>query len=368
MNANLKKTPFYDHHIKHGGKIIEFGDWLLPVQFKGIIEEHNFVRTSCGLFDVSHMGEFLVEGPDALRFVDNLITNDAAKQSVNQVIYSPMCRENGTVVDDLLAYKYSDAKFFLVVNAANIEKDFKWCQEVKDKLKANIKLQNLSEKYAQLAIQGPKAEAILQKLTKTDLSRIKFYWFTEGEVDGIPCIISRTGYTGEDGFEVYYDPAKGTKIFDDILSAGGADIMPIGLGARDTLRFEAKLMLYGHELDDETTPIEATIAWTVKLNKQSFLGKSVLLEQKEKGTKKILVGLEMIDKGVPRAHYEVFDKGNKIGYVTTGTQSPMYKKCLALAYVPPALSAVGTELDIKIREKFAKAKIVNLPFYKREKK
>jgi len=368
MSANLKKTPFYDNHVKHGGKIIEFGDWLLPVQFKGIIEEHNFVRSSCGLFDVSHMGEFLVEGREALRFVDNLVTNDVARQSVNQVIYTPMCRENGTVVDDLLVYKYSDTKIFLVVNAANIDKDFKWCQEVCQKLKADVKLQNLSEKYAQLAIQGPKAESILQKLTKTDLSKIKFYWFTEGEVDGIPCIISRTGYTGEDGFEVYYDPARGTEMFEKILAAGGSDIMPIGLGARDTLRFESKLMLYGHELDDETTPIEATIAWTVKLNKPSFLGKAVLQEQKDNGTKKILVGMEMIDKGVPRAHYEVFDKGKKIGYVTTGTQSPFFKKCLALAFVPPSFSTVGTELEIKIREKFLKAKVVNLPFYKREKK
>lgn len=368
MNSSLRKTPFYDLHVVHGGKIIEFGEWLLPVQFKGIIEEHNFVRTSCGFFDVSHMGEFLVEGPDALKFVDNLITNDAAKQNINQVIYSPMCRDNGTVVDDLLAYKYSNEKFFLVVNAANVAKDFEWCQSVKKRLNANIKLENLSNNYAQFAIQGPKAAEILQKLTKTDLSLIKFYWFTEGEVDGVPCIISRTGYTGEDGFEIYFDPKKGMHLYDLILKTGGSDIMPIGLGARDTLRFEAKLMLYGHELDDETTPIEATIQWTVKLNKPSFLGKDVLLEQKEKGTKKILAGLEMVDKGIPRAHCEVYQGGKQIGIVTTGTQSPTFKKALALAYLPPVAAAIGNEVEIKIRDKFAKAKVVPAPFYKREKK
>jgi len=368
MNNDLRKTPFYDKHIKHGGKIIEFGDWLLPVQFKGIIEEHNFVRNSCGLFDVSHMGEFLVEGPDALKFVDNLITNDAAKLAVNQILYTPMCRENGTVVDDLLVYKYSNEKFFLVVNAANIAKDFAWCNEVKRKLHANISLKNLSDSYAQLAVQGPKAEVILQKLTKTDLKTIKFYWFTEGSVDGVDCIISRTGYTGEDGFEIYFDPAKGLHLFDKIIETGAADIMPIGLGARDTLRFEAKLMLYGHELDDETTPIEATIAWTVKLNKPSFLGKEVLLVQKEKGTKKILAGLEMIDKGIARSHSEVFHGGNKVGYVTTGTPAPTLKKNLALAYLPPELSKLDNIIEVKIRDKFIKAKVVSLPFYKREKK
>ncbi len=363
-----KKTPFYDAHVKHGGKMVDFSGWLLPVQYRGMNEEHIFVRTSCGLFDVSHMGEFIVEGADALKFVDNLITNDAVKLNFNQILYTPMCRDNGGVVDDLLVYKYSNEKFLLVVNAANIDKDFAWCQEVKKLMGASIKLENHSEKYAQLAIQGPKAETILQKLTSVDLSKIKFYWFQEGEVDKTPCIISRTGYTGEDGFELYFDPQKGPHLYDAILKAGGGDIMPCGLGARDTLRFESKLMLYGHELDDETTPIEATIGWTVKLNKPSFIGKSILTEQKEKGTKKILAGLEMIDKGVPRAHYEIFNAGEKIGYVTTGAQSPTLKKFIALAYVPPELSSPGNTLEIKIRDKFLKAKIINLPFYKREKK
>lgn len=363
-----RKTPFYDAHVKHGGKMVDFSGWLLPVQFKGMSEEHNFVRTSCGLFDVSHMGEFIVEGPDALKFVDNLITNDAVKLNVNQVLYTPMCREDAGVVDDLLVYKYSDAKFFLVVNAANIDKDFKWCCEVRDKMKADITLKNLSDSYAQLAIQGPKAESILQKLTKTDLSRIKFYWFCEGEVDGTHCIISRTGYTGEDGFELYFTPKDGLHLYDSILKAGGSDIMPCGLGARDTLRFEAKLMLYGHELDDQTTPIEAGIAWTVKLNKSGFIGKQVMAEQKAKGTKKILTGLEMIDKGVPRAHYDVYHSGGKIGYVTTGAQSPTLKKFIALAYVPPEFSKLDNVVEVKIRDKFLKAKVVSLPFYKREKK
>ena len=366
--SGLKKTPFFDAHVKHGGKMVDFSGWFLPVQFKGMTEEHNFVRTSCGLFDVSHMGEFLVEGPDALKFVDNLITNDAVKLNVNQILYTPMCRENAGVVDDLLVYKYSDTKFFLVVNAANIDKDFKWCNEVKDKMKANIKLQNLSENYAQLAVQGPKAEKILQKLTKTDLSKLKFYWFCEGEVDGTHCIISRTGYTGEDGFELYFTPKDGLHLYDAILNAGGSEIKPCGLGSRDTLRFEAKLMLYGHELDDQTTPIEATIAWTVKLNKPAFIGKQILSEQKEKGTKKILAGLEMIDKGVPRAHYDVYHSGGKVGYITTGAQSPTLKKFIALAYVPPELAKPDSVVEVKIRDKFLKAKVVSLPFYKREKK
>ncbi|HPG57098.1 MAG TPA: glycine cleavage system aminomethyltransferase GcvT [Candidatus Wallbacteria bacterium] len=367
-SSSLKKTPFYDAHVKHGGKIVDFSGWLLPVQFKGMSEEHNFVRTSCGLFDVSHMGEFMVEGADALKFVDHLITNDASKLNVNQVLYTPMCRENAGVVDDLLVYKYSDVKFFLVVNAANIDKDFAWCNEVKNKMKADISLKNLSDGYAQLAIQGPKAESILQKLTSVNLSQIKFYWFCEGEVDGTHCIISRTGYTGEDGFELYFKPSEGLHLYDSILKAGGNDIMPCGLGARDTLRFESKLMLYGHELDDETTPIEAGIAWTVKLNKPSFIGKQILSEQKEKGTKKILTGLEMIDKGVPRAHYDVYHAGGKVGYVTTGAQSPTLKKFIALAYVPPELSKLDSVVEIKIRDKFLKAKVVSLPFYKREKK
>jgi aminomethyltransferase len=366
--SGLKKTPFFDAHVKHGGKMVDFSGWFLPVQFKGMTEEHNFVRTSCGLFDVSHMGEFLVEGPDALKFVDNLITNDAVKLNVNQILYTPMCRENAGVVDDLLVYKYSDTKFFLVVNAANIDKDFKWCSEVKDKMKANIKLQNLSENYAQLAIQGPKAEKILQKLTKTDLSKLKFYWFCEGEIEGTHCIISRTGYTGEDGFELYFTPKDGLHLYDAILNAGGSEIMPCGLGSRDTLRFEAKLMLYGHELDDQTTPIEATIAWTVKLNKPAFIGKQILSEQKEKGTKKILAGLEMIDKGVPRAHYDVYHSGGKVGYITTGAQSPTLKKFIALAYVPPELAKPDSVVEVKIRDKFLKAKVVSLPFYKRERK
>ena len=363
-----KKTPFYDAHIAHGGKMVDFSGWLLPVQFKGMNEEHNFVRTACGLFDVSHMGEFLVEGPDALKFVDNLITNDAARLNNNQILYTPICREDAGVVDDVLVYKYSNEKFFLVVNAANTDKDFNWCSKVKELMKADITLKNLSADYAQLAIQGPKAQAILQKLTSTDLSQIKFYWFSEGQVDKTPCIISRTGYTGEDGFELYFAPQAGGHLYDSILKAGGDEIMPCGLGARDTLRFEARIMLYGHELDEQTTPIEAGLGWTVKFNKTSFIGRQVLAEQKEKGTKKILAGLEMVDKGVPRANYDIYHSGERVGYVTTGAQSPTLKKFIALAYIPPQLSKPDNIVEIKIRDKFLKAKVVALPFYKREKK
>jgi len=346
----------------------EFAGYNMPISYAGIQEEHHAVRNSVGIFDVSHMGEFLVEGPDALKFVDNLITNDAARLNNNQILYTPICREDAGVVDDVLVYKYSNEKFFLVVNAANTDKDFNWCSKVKELMKADITLKNLSADYAQLAIQGPKAQAILQKLTSTDLSQIKFYWFSEGQVDKTPCIISRTGYTGEDGFELYFAPQAGGHLYDSILKAGGDEIMPCGLRSRDTLRFEARLMLYGHELDEQTTPIEAGLGWTVKFNKTSFIGRQVLAEQKEKGTKKILAGLEMVYKGVPRANYDIYHSGERVGYVTTGAQSPTLKKFIALAYIPPQLSKPDNIVEIKIRDKFLKAKVVALPFYKREKK
>jgi aminomethyltransferase len=365
--ATLLRTPLYEIYKEQGGKVIDFGGWELPVQFSSIKEEHEAVRTKAGLFDVSHMGEFEVSGPNALSFLQYTMTNDVSKLQTGQAQYTAMCYEDGGTVDDLLIYKKNENDFLLVVNASNIEKDFEWLQKHKPE---GVELVNVSTDFAQLAIQGPESESILQRLTDTDLSEIGFFRFQENVLlAGVPALVSRTGYTGEDGFEIYLHTSNAVELWKAILEAGTEDgLLPAGLGARDTLRFEAKLALYGQELTKDITPIEAGIGFAVKTDKEAdFIGKEVLAQQKKEGAPRKLVGIEMIDKGIPRTHYEVFKGEKKIGEVTTGTQSPTLKKNLGLALLEKEFSEMGTEVEVQVRQKRLKAKVVPSPFYKRGK-
>jgi aminomethyltransferase len=365
--AELKRTPLFPVYAKYGGKTIDFGGWELPVQFSGITEEHEAVRTRAGLFDVSHMGEVEVKGKDALHYLQRLTTNDVSKLEAGQAQYSVMCYPDGGTVDDLLVYKYADDHYLLVINAANIDKDFAWMQE---HLEGDVRIENISPQTAQLAIQGPLAESVLQKLTDTDLSEIGVFRFKRDvKLDGTSALVSRTGYTGEDGFEIYLDADKAVALWDKLLEVGKEEgLVPCGLGARDTLRFEARLPLYGQELSKEITPIEAGIGFAVKTDKAvPFIGQEVLKAQKENGAPRKLVGIEMIDRGIPRSHYPVFAGEERIGEVTTGTQSPTLKKNVGLALIKSEHAALGTELYVEIRGKRLKAQVVATPFYKRPK-
>jgi aminomethyltransferase len=355
-------------HLKYNGKIIDFGGWELPVQYEGmgIIKEHQMVREKAGLFDVSHMGEVFITGERAEEFVQNLICNDVKTIQDGQVLYSPMCYSNGGVVDDLLVYRYNPQKYLLVVNAANVDKDFAWMTE---NLIEGVKAENVSPEYAQLALQGPKAQEILQSLSDTDLDSIKFFWFNPAvKLAGVECIVSRTGYTGEDGFEIYVQPDEAAFIWEEIVEAGGEQISPVGLGARDSLRFEAKLPLYGQELDKDITPLEAGLGFFVKLNTDDFIGKSALVKQKETGLSRKLVEFSMLGKGIPRAHYEVQKDGVVIGQVTSGLHSPTFKKPLGLALINIEHSQPGTEIDIIIRDRAIKAVVGTGIFYRKKTK
>ena len=363
--AQLKRTPLFETYSKYGGKTIDFGGWELPVQFSSIKEEHEAVRTKAGLFDVSHMGEIFVTGPDSLTYLQHLVTNDVSKIQDGQAQYTAMCYEDGGTVDDLLVYKLADQQYLLVVNASNIEKDFEWMEQAK---KGDVTLDNASDRYGLLALQGPLAEVVLQRLTDEDLSSIKPFRFKQDvDVAGQTVILSRTGYTGENGFEIYAAPEALTVLWDKILSEGKSDgVVPVGLGARDTLRFEAGLALYGQELSKDITPLEAGINFVVKLKKeQDFIGKQALAAQKEAGVPRKSVGIEMIDKGIPRHGYAVYAEDRKIGEVTTGTQSPTLKKNIGLALVSSEFAELGIELEVEIRNKRLKAKTVETPFYKR---
>lgn len=368
LMTELKRTPLFDVYKEFGGKTIDFGGWELPVQFSSIKEEHEAVRTKAGLFDVSHMGEVEVKGPDSLNYLQKMLTNDISKIKNGGAQYNAMCYENGGTVDDLLVYKIEDNHYLLVVNASNIEKDFKWLE---DHLEGNVSIDNLSEKMAQLALQGPLAEKVLQKLAgETDLSTIGFFKFQqEVIINGKSALVSRTGYTGEDGFEIYCDASDAEDHWKAILSAGKDEgVVPCGLGSRDTLRFEATLALYGQELSPEISPLEAGIGFAVKLNKEAdFIGKEALKQQKEKGASRKLVGIEMIDRGIPRHGYPVYKGEELIGEVTTGTQSPSLKKNIGLVLIKNEHTGLDSEIEVEIRGKRLKAKVVPTPFYKREK-
>lgn len=363
----LKRTPLFSLYAEYGAKTIDFGGWELPVQFSSIKEEHEAVRTRAGLFDVSHMGEFEVKGKDSLAFLQKMMTNDVSKLTNGRAQYSLICYENGGTVDDLLIYKKADNHYLLVVNAANIEKDFAW---LNDHVFGDVELVNISHEVAQLALQGPLAERVLQKLTDIDLASLKFFAFADNvDVNGVKALVSRTGYTGEDGFEIYCRAEDAPTLWRAILESGKEEgVLPCGLGARDTLRFEACLPLYGQELSKDITPIEAGLGFAVKTNKDvDFFGKEVLKKQKEEGTARKLVGIEMVDKGIPRHGYAVFGGDEPIGVVTTGTQSPTFKKNIGLALIQTEFAGLDTEVEVEIRGKRLKAKVVATPFYKRTK-
>ncbi|WP_017755752.1 glycine cleavage system aminomethyltransferase GcvT [Calidifontibacillus oryziterrae] len=366
--GELKRTPLFPLYQEHGAKTIDFGGWDLPVQFSSIKEEHEVVRTKAGLFDVSHMGEIEVTGTDSLAFLQKVMTNDIRKVKNGGALYTAMCYENGGTVDDLLVYKKADNDYLLVVNAANTEKDYEWLQKHSF---GNVEVKNASVEIAQLALQGPLAEEILGKLTSFDLSEIKYFRFAdEVEIAGIQTLISRTGYTGEDGFEIYCSESEAPKLWRAILETGSElGVQPIGLGARDTLRFEATLALYGQELSADISPLEAGIGFAVSLTKDvDFIGKTALLKQKEQGLERKLVGIEMVERGIPRHGYKVYSGEKEIGVVTSGTQAPTLNKSLGLVLLKSEFSEVGTEVHIEIRpNKFAKAKVVSTPFYKRQK-
>lgn len=360
----LKRTPLYPVHKKYGGKLIDFGGWELPVQYQGIIKEHQMVREKAGLFDVSHMGEIEVTGEKAEEFVNYLVTNDITTIKDLQIQYTPMCYENGGVVDDLLAYRYNPQHFLLVVNASNCDKDFAW---IKEHTYPGVAVTNRSDEYAQLAIQGPLAQSILQKLTDTDLETIKYYWFLPTvKLTDIECIVSRTGYTGEDGFEIYCKPEDACSLWEEILTAGGDNITPVGLGARDTLRFEAKLPLYGQEMDQDITPLEAGLGIFVKVNKSDFIGCEALRQQKNSRSGRVQAEFEMTGRGIPRSHYPVQKSGQDIGWVTTGMHSPTFGKGIGLALIPREYSTPGEEIDIIIRDKPVKARIGKGIFYSKK--
>jgi aminomethyltransferase len=353
-----------------GGRMVDFGGWDMPVQYPaGTIEEHLRTRKHAGLFDVSHMGEIDVHGAEAIALVNYLVSNDASKLVNGQAQYSALTTTEGTVVDDLLVYRFAADRLLLVVNAGTTEKDWDWITSHRRSEAAELK--NVSSDYCQLALQGPDALGILQRLTGSPLAEIKYYHFTEAEVDGVPSIVSRTGYTGEDGFEVYAAADKAEQIWNKLLDAGnfGTDtgVLPCGLAARNTLRLEAGMALYGHEIDETTTLLEANLGWICKLNKGDFIGRGVLARQKEEGVHKRLVGFEVTERGIARDEQAVMLNGRRVGKVTSGSPAPYLKKNIGMAYVPTEFASEGQEIQIDVRGKLVDARIVKTPFYKREK-
>jgi aminomethyltransferase len=362
----LKKTPLHATHLAHKGRMVPFGGWDMPVEYAGLASEHLAVRTRVGLFDVSHMGQVEIAGADALAAVQHLTSNDAGKLKIGQIHYSGLMTDQGTFVDDLLVYKMADDHFLTVVNASNTDKDFAYIRAQLATLGGDAVAVNTSSRYALIALQGPQARATLQKLTGVDLATIKYYWFATGEVASVLATISRTGYTGEDGYEVFVPPQAAPRVWQAMLEAGREfDLVPAGLGARDTLRLEAAMRLYGNDIDDTTSVLEADLGWIVGWNKPAFLGRDRLLEQKERGVARKLVGFELLDRGIARHGYPVFVDGAQAGHVTSGTQTPFLKKAIGMAYVPVALAGPGAEFDIEIRGRLARATVVPLPFYKR---
>jgi len=365
--TSLKRTPLYEQHRALGARLVEFGGWEMPVQYTGILEEHQAVRTRAGLFDVSHMGEFKVEGPDALPFLQYLVPNDVSRLTVGQALYTQLLLPDGNTIDDLIIYRLADMHYMLVVNAANIDKDFAWVEEQAKNFK-DVHVANQSDTTALLALQGPAALSILQTLTDADLASIRYYHSLAGVVDGVNCIISRTGYTGEDGFELYCAPVDVVALWTDLLAAGKPQgLLPAGLGARDTLRLEAGYCLYGHELDEQSNPLEARLGWTIKFDKGDFIGRDALLKIKEQGLERKLIGVELLDRGVCRVGHVIYANEHAIGSITSGAPSPTLHKNIGMGYVVIAHANVGEAVDIDIRGKRVAAQIVALPFYKRNK-
>ena len=370
-DISLKKTPLNAVHRSLGGKMVDFGGWDMPVQYTaGVIEEHMRCRTRSALFDVSHMGEIWVEGPDAIAFVNRLTTNDVTKLIDGQAHYSALTNREGGVVDDLLVYRFSHDRLLLVVNAGTTDKDWNWIKSHHSE-HDDLAMRNASAEYCQIAVQGPDAIVILQNLTATDLSAIKYYHFTTGEVDGVDSIISRTGYTGEDGFEVYAAPEFAEQLWNKLLETGNygneGGILPCGLAARNTLRLEAAMSLYGHELGDDISPLEAGLGWITKLGKGPFTGSDAVAALKESGLKRKIAGFEMTEPGIARDGFDVYVGDDKVGIVTSGSPAPFLKKNIGLAFLPPEFANIGQEIKIDVRGKRLQAHVVQTPFYKRAK-
>jgi len=360
--ATIKKTALYDLHAQHRGKLVEFAGYWMPVQYRGIIDEHRKVRASVGVFDVSHMGEFEICGKDALEFLQRMTINDVSKLAEYQAQYSALCYPDGGIIDDVIVYRWLD-HYMMIVNASNIEKDFNW---LKQHATSDLGLIDKSDEYSLLAVQGRNAPATLQKLTNLNLADIKYYWFASGEMAGVPAFISHTGYTGEDGFEIGFAASHSEKIWNAIFEAGKEfGIEPIGLGARDTLRLEMKYCLYGNDIDHTTNPLEAGLGWITKLDKGDFIGREAMAKMKAAGIRRKLVGFETEGKNIARHGYPILKDGAPIGHVTSGTFSPSLEKSLGLGYVASAYSVVGTEFTIDIRGRVAGARIVKTPFYQR---
>lgn len=360
----LKQTALAEAHIRLGAKMVPFAGYLMPVQYDGITAEHQVVRNGVGVFDVSHMGEFIFKGPGALDLIQRTTSNDTSKLYVGKVQYSCIPNEQGGIVDDLLVYRIEDNVYMLVVNASNIEKDWNWF--VKNNT-AGVEMHNISDKTTLLAVQGPKAADALQPLTDMDLKSMEYYTFQKGKFAGVDnVLVSATGYTGAGGFEIYFEAGASQKIWEAVFESGKSyGIKPVGLGARDTLRLEMGFCLYGNDINDTTTPLEAGLGWITKFSKD-FTAKNILLVQKEKGLNRKLVGFEMVDRGIPRQHYEITDNaGNVIGEVTSGTQSPSLQKAIGMGYVKIEFAKENTEIFIRVRNNMLKAMVVKIPFYRK---
>jgi aminomethyltransferase len=363
----LKRTPLYDAHVSIGARMVAFAGWEMPVQYTGPVQEHVAVREAAGLFDVSHMGEIEVQGQGALDLIQRLTTNDAAKLEDNQVQYSVLTNEQAGVIDDLLVYRINEKYFLLVVNAANTQRDFEWIQRHAES--SEVKVHDTSSGYALLALQGPRSERILQELADHMLDRIPYYWFQRVRVDGVEARVSRTGYTGEDGFEILCSPGEARHVWNRLLVTGrDQGLVPCGLAARNTLRLEAAFRLHGNDMDEATTPLEAGLGWLVKLGKGDFVGKAVLEKQQREGLKRRLVGFEVLDRAPARDGYPVVVAGREVGKVTSGSPAPFLKKNIGFASVPVEYSEVGTELFVVVRGRQVPARVVQTPFYKRGRK
>jgi aminomethyltransferase len=356
------RTPLYETHRKAGARLVEFAGWEMPVQYAGLLAEHEAVRTRAGLFDVSHMGEVVFRGPRALEALNRLFTNDLSRCADGQAQYGCLCREDGGIVDDVVVYRRAADDLLVCVNAANREKDFAWLAGGA----GGAEVRNESDQWAQLALQGPLAAQLLQRLTNANLSALRSYRFAQGEVAGVPCLVARTGYTGEDGLELFCPPDAAVRIWDEILEAGKHEkAVPCGLGARDSLRLEMAYRLYGSDMDDGTTPLEAGLGWVVKLDKGDFVGRAALARQREQGVGRKLVGFVLTEPGIARHGYPVLQDGRQVGVVTSGTRSPTLGTSIGLAYLPPALAAEGSIFAVDIRGRPAAARAVKTPFYAR---
>ncbi len=360
----LRRTPLYECHLRAGARMVGFAGWELPVQYSGVIDEHRAVRSRAGLFDVSHMGEFRVSGPEAVEFLDRNTPNNVARLETGRAHYSGLMTEQGTYADDLLVYRRGESEFLLVVNAANRERDLAILEQ--RSAGHDLRVEDRSDDYALLAVQGPEAAGIVGELSANPVGELRYYGFLEGSLLGAPALISRTGYTGEDGFELYLAPEQAEAVWEALLAAGAsAGLVPAGLGARDTLRLEAAMALYGHELNEEITPLEAGLGWVVKLKKGEFVGRDVLVAQKQEGLRRRLAGFEIVERGIAREGHEVFAEGERVGEVTSGAWSPTLEKAIGMVYLPPALAEPGTPIEIQVRKRRLAARVVELPFYRR---